>query len=249
VFVAQVAIHLANEHTAVFVAHPAGNHIINPAHRGEADEVMSAIVEAEVRSDFPLSFILQRDSGNRHNVSDVTTILDRIRDGDPSATDALFTAVYTELRMVAAQKMSGELQNDTLQPTALVHEVWLRLGGEEQPLWENRGHFFGAAAEAMRRVLVERARSRNRLKRGGGLERVPLTELNVADTCSDDQVLAVSEALERLARHDPQGAELIKLRFFGGLSNVEAAKVLGISERTAKRVWAYARAWLFEELQ
>lgn len=180
-------------------------------------------------------------------MSDVTTILDRIKNGDPLAADALYTAVYTELRSVAARKMSGEAEEHTLQPTALVHEVWLRLGGEEQSVWENRGHFFAAAAEAMRRILVERARSRNRLKRGSGLERVPLTDL-MADTCTDDQMLAVSEAIEQLSRHDPQGAELIKLRFFTGLSNVAAAKVLGLSERSAKRIWAYARAWLFEKL-
>lgn len=161
----------------------------------------------------------------------------------------LLKEVYQELRKLAAARMAGEPGPHTLQPTALVHEAWLRLGGDEQPAWQNQAHFFAAAAEAMRRILIDRARRRNREKHGGDLRRIEFERLDVANPDDDQTVLAVDEALGRLARHDPTGAELIKLRFFGGMSNVEAAGVLGLSERSAKRVWAYARAWLFEELK
>ena len=139
--------------------------------------------------------------------------------------------------------MAHEASGYTLQPTALVHEAWLRLVGDAQPTFENRGHFFAAAAEAMRRILVEKARRKHRLRHGGGLKRIDFTDLDVAIAEDDDTVLAVSEALHRLAKIDSVAAELIKLRFFGGLTNVEAARVLGLAERTAKRTWSYARAW------
>jgi len=145
--------------------------------------------------------------------------------------------------------MANELPGHTLQPTALVHEAWLRLGGSEQPTWQNRAHFFGAAAEAMRRILVDNARRKQSLKRGGDLERIDLENLDVALAEDDATVLAVNEALDRLAAEDAQCAELVKLRFFAGLSNVEAARMLGLAERTAKRTWAYARARLYEELR
>ena len=182
-------------------------------------------------------------------MSDVTRILERAQAGDPQAARELLPLVYEELRRLAAAKLSQEVGGQTLQPTALVHEAWLRLGGNANQPWNGRGHFFAAAAEAMRRILIENARRKQRIKHGGQLQRVHLTTLDVAATSDDQQLLALDEALEKLARHDPLGAELIKLRFFTGLPNVEAAQLLGISERTAKRTWAYARAWLFEELK
>ena len=182
-------------------------------------------------------------------MSDVTRILDRVQRGEPKAADELLPLVYEELRKLAAARMTTEVENHTLQPTALVHEAWLRLTGDEAPAFENRAHFFGAAAEAMRRILIERARKRNRERHGAELQRVNFEQLDVANPEDDTTLLAVTEALNRLAMHDPEGAELIKLRFFAGMPNVEAARVLGLSERTAKRTWAYARAWLYEELR
>ena len=181
-------------------------------------------------------------------MSEVTQILSAIQRGDPKAADELLPLVYEELRLMAAQQMAHEAAGHTLQPTALVHEAWLRMVGIEAPQFVNRAHFFGAAAEAMRRILVENARRKARLKHGGQFERVDLESLDLAVESTDDQVLAVDAALDKLAARDPVGAQLVKLRFFVGLPNVEAARVLGLSERTAKRVWAYARAWLFEEL-
>ncbi len=182
-------------------------------------------------------------------MGDVTVILDAIQRGERHATEELIPLVYDELRRLAALKMAHEAPGQTLQPTALVHEAWLRLGGDASQPWNSRGHFFAAAAEAMRRILVENARRKQRLKHGGGWRRVDLAHLDVATGTEDDQVLAVDEALDKLARHDPVGAQLIQLRFFAGLPNLEAARLLGLSERTAKRTWAYARAWLREELK
>ncbi len=182
-------------------------------------------------------------------MSDVTRILERVQHGDPKAAEELLPLIYDELRKLAAQKMAGEAPGQTLQPTALVHEAWLRLIGPEGQRWNGRGHFFGAAAEAMRRILIDAARRKQSIRNGGGLERIDWTNLDVALTEPDERVLAVSEALDRLAAEDPQCAELVKLRFFAGLSNVEAAKLLSLSERTAKRTWAYARTRLFEELR
>jgi RNA polymerase sigma factor (TIGR02999 family) len=180
----------------------------------------------------------------------VTRLLAAAADGDGIAAQDLLPLVYGELRQLAASRMAHEAPGHTLQPTALVHEAWMRLVGPDgQAQFANRAHFFGAAAEAMRRILVDNARRKRRLKHGGALQRVDWTNLDVALAEDDDAVLAVSEALDKLAEHDTIGAQLIKLRFFAGLPNVEAAKVLGLSERTAKRTWAYARAWLFEELR
>ena len=179
---------------------------------------------------------------------DLTRVLNAAARGDGIAAQELLPLVYKELRQLAAAKMMNEAAGQTLQPTALVHEAWLRLAGGDAR-FENRAHFFGAAAEAMRRILVDNARRKRRLKHGGDFQRVDWTKLDLAMVESDEAVLAVSEALDGLALHDATGAQLIKLRFFAGLSNVDAAKVLGLSERTAKRVWAYARAWLFEELR
>jgi RNA polymerase sigma factor (TIGR02999 family) len=183
-------------------------------------------------------------------VSDVTRILSAIEAGDPRAAAELLPLVYGELRKLAAAHLAREKAGQTLQATALVHEAYVRLVGGEQPQsWNGRGHFFTAAAEAMRRILIDNARRKQRLKHGGGLQRVDLTNLDIANPADDVTNLAVSEALDKFAERDKIGAELIKLRFFGGLSNVEAARALGLSERTAKRDWAYARAWLYEELK
>ena len=182
-------------------------------------------------------------------MSDVTQLLNAIDAGDPKAADQLLPLVYEELRKLAAAKMAQEKPGQTLQATALVHEAWLRLAGpEEQKGWNSRGHFFGAAAEAMRRILVDRARQKLSLKRGAGAERINLDDLEVAAAADDDTLLAVDEAMAKLAKEDPASAEFIKLRFFVGLTNEEAAQALGIPERTARRHWSFARAWLHREL-
>jgi RNA polymerase sigma factor (TIGR02999 family) len=183
-------------------------------------------------------------------MSDVTCLLDAIQHGDPKATDELLPLVYQELRKLAAAKMAREVPGQTLQPTALVHEAWLRLVDEDgKACFANRPHFFSAAAEAMRRILVEIARRKSTLRRGAGGARLDVNEVEIAAPAADDELLAVHEALDRLAAHDPQKAELVKLRYFGGLGLAEAAQVLGLSERTGKRHWAYARAWLFDAIR
>jgi len=181
-------------------------------------------------------------------VSELTVILERIDQGDPHAANELLPLVYDELRKLAAQKMAREPAGQTLQATALVHEAWLRLGGDDQPEWRNRAHFFAAAAEAMRRILIENARRKKYLRHGGGAERVSLEGLELAASMDDEHLLALHEALDELAAHDAQKAELVKLRFFAGLTNEQTAKVLGVSEPTVKRHWAYARAWLYRAM-
>ena len=181
-------------------------------------------------------------------VSDVTHILQAAAHGDAAIADELLPLVYEELRKLAAHRMAGQPPGHTLQPTALVHEAWLRLVRAEDRGFENRAHFFGAAAEAMRQILVESARRKQRLKHGGGQRRLDLSQVDVAAASDDETVLAVSEAVDKLASHNPKGAELIRLRFFAGLSNAKAGELLGLPERTAKRTWAYARAWLHQEL-
>ena len=182
-------------------------------------------------------------------MSEVTRILDRIQQGDPKAAEELLPLVYDELRKLAAQRMAKEAAGQTLQPTALVHEAWLKLVGPGPQSWNSRGHFFGAAAEAMRRILIDRARKRNRERHGRGLQRIDLDQVDVAVTADDDTLLRVSEALDRLAGEAPEKAELVKLRYFAGLSIPDAAEALGISPATAKRHWSFARAWLFAELK
>lgn len=165
------------------------------------------------------------------------------------SAERLLPMVYDELRRLAAWKMSQESAAQTLQPTALVHEAWLRLGGEDQPAWDNRAHFFGAAAEAMRRILVDRARSRGSLRRGGKQAMAVFDEMELAAPVENDGVMiALDEALSKLAAEDPAKAQLVKLRFFAGMRIDEAAETLGISEPTAKRWWSYARAWLHAEM-
>lgn len=183
-------------------------------------------------------------------VSEVTQILNAIDAGDPKAGAQLLPLVYDELRKLAAAKMAQERPGQTLQATALVHEAWLRLTGtEQQQVWNSRGHFFGAAAEAMRRILVDRARQKGRVRHGGELQRVDLEHVNLASEDSDDAVLAMHDALDSLARQSPQKAEIVKLRYFTGLENQEIAQALGISLSTVERSWAYARSWLHRELK
>ena len=183
-------------------------------------------------------------------MNDLTRVLERIQQGDAKAADQLLPLVYEELRKLAAAKIAHEQPGHTLQPTALVHEAWLRLGGGDAPTFQNRAHFFGAAAEAMRRILIERARRRIAAKRGGGAMPVDLDEIEIpSPAADDDQLLAVNEALEKFAALDPRKAELVKLRYFVGMSFHEAATALGIAVPTAKQWWAYARAWLTVELR
>ena len=184
-------------------------------------------------------------------MSDVTLLLQKIERGDPHAAQKLLPLVYQELRKLAAAKMGRESAAQTLQPTALVHEAWLRLGGDQQPAWQNRAHFFGAAAEAMRRILIDRARRRRAQRHGGDQQRVDAAALDqIADSGhADDQLLAVHEALDKFAAEDPQKAELVKLRYFAGFTLEEAAGVMGIPEGTAKRWWTYARARLYRDLR
>ena len=181
---------------------------------------------------------------------EVTVILTRIEQGDPRAAEELLPLVYEELRRLAAGRMAQEKANHTLQPTALVHEAWLRLtGGGQAGKWNSQAHFFGAAAEAMRRILIERARQKAAVKRGAGWERVDLEKVDIAADANNDTLLFVNEAIEKLHGEDAKAAELVKLRFFGGLTLEEAGEVLGFSERTAKRCWAFARAWLYAEMR
>jgi len=183
-------------------------------------------------------------------MGEFTQILERVEQGDPKAAGELLPLVYEELRRLAAQKMAREASGHTLQPTALVHEAWMRLGGTEAPSFQNRAHFFGAAAEAMRRILIEHARRRLAAKRGAGVEVVELAGLEIAGPIADDDhLLALNEALDKLAAADPRKAELVKLRYFVGLRFEEAAAALGIAVPTAKQWWAYARSWLTVEMR
>ena len=181
-------------------------------------------------------------------MSEVTRILEAIQQGDSKAAADLLPLVYDELRKLAAHKMAAESAGQTLQPTALVHEAWLRLGGDQQPAWQNRAHFVAAAAEAMRHILVDRARRRLAVKRGAGVPPLDANEVDIPAPAPDDQLLAVDEGLAQFAAVHPRKAELVKLRYFVGLSFEEAAEVLGIAVPTAKQWWAYARAWLRVEI-
>jgi RNA polymerase sigma factor (TIGR02999 family) len=194
-------------------------------------------------------------------MNEVTTILSAIEKGDPRAAEQLLPLVYDELRKIAAQQIAQEKPGQTLQATALVHEAYLRLvanpgsasgepgSGELKPHWNSRRHFFAAAAEAMRRVLVERARARGSLKRGGGRERLDLDDIELTSPERSDELLALDEALTRLAKVEPQAAELVQLRYFAGQTMSDAAELLGLSLRSTHRLWAYAKAWLLQELE
>jgi RNA polymerase sigma factor (TIGR02999 family) len=181
-------------------------------------------------------------------VSDATRVIEAIQRGDPKAADELLPLVYEELRKLAAAKMANEAACNTLQPTALVHEAWLRLVGNENPKFAGRAHFFAAAAEAMRRILIDRARRKSALRHGGGRARVDIQQIDLASPDAEDQLLAVNEALDKLAAQDPIEAQLVKLRYFAGLTVEEAAGLLDISPRTARNYWAHARTWLYHEI-
>jgi RNA polymerase sigma factor (TIGR02999 family) len=182
-------------------------------------------------------------------LSDVTQLIEAASSGDPRAAAELLPVVYEELRRLAAHRLAGERCNHTLQPTALVHEAWLKVSGDNQRDWNGRQHFFAAAAEAMRRILVDRARRRLAIKRGAGQMELNSEELDIAAPAPDDQLLAVNEALEKFATEEPRKAELVKLRYFVGMNFEEAAAALGIAVPTAKQWWAYARAWLRVEIE
>ncbi len=181
-------------------------------------------------------------------MSDVTRILESIQQGDPKAAEELLPVVYEELRRLAAAKMASQPAGHTLQPTALVHEAWLRLAGPDAK-FEGRAHFFASAAEAMRHILVDHARRKSAKRHGGGQQRVEFNEAGLAAPTNDDQILAVNDALDKLSLANKLGADLVKLRYFGGLTLAEAAQALGISERTADNYWAYAKVWLVLEMQ
>jgi RNA polymerase sigma factor (TIGR02999 family) len=182
-------------------------------------------------------------------MSDVTRLLDSIESGNAKAADELLPLVYEELRKLAAAKMAREKPNQTLQPTALVHEAWLRLTGNENVKWNGRAHFFGAAAEAMRRILVDNARRKRAAIHGGNRQRLNVEDIEIAAPEKETELLAINESLEKLAAVDKQKAELVKLRYFVGLTIDESAAILGVSVPTANRWWTYARAWLYQEIQ
>ena len=211
--------------------------------RGHARDFSYAISR---RSDIPLSY--RSGLGYQARVHEITDALKAMHEAQPGASDRLMNIVYDELRRVAAGKMAMERSGATLQPTALVHETWLRLGGSNQPEWQNRAHFFSAAAEAMRRILIGRARRRNAQRRGAGAVHLNVDAVILTAPTGDEQILAVDEALQKLAIIDPRKAELVKLRYFVGLTVEDAAKTMKISEATANRWWNFARAWLHREL-
>jgi len=182
-------------------------------------------------------------------MSDITLILDAINRGESQEAEKLLPLVYNELRNLATTRMLQESAGHTLQPTALVHEAWLRLVGDGSRNWKGRAYFFAAAAEAMRRILVDRARRKARLKHGGGQERLNIEELELAEVATDDKILFVDDALEQLERSHPERAKVVVLKFFAGMTNKETADTLGINERSVDRHWVCARAWLFQKLQ
>jgi RNA polymerase sigma factor (TIGR02999 family) len=182
-------------------------------------------------------------------MSDATVMLAAIEAGDSKAAEQLLVLVYDELRRVAASKLAQEAPGQTLQPTALVHEAWLRLVGDQNPSFKDRTHFFRASAEAMRHILIDRARRKKTRRHGGDYQRVQLEDLDLAAPSADDQLLAVNEALDKLALEHPIQAEVVKLRYFGGLTNEEVSDVLGISVSTVKNYWTFSRAWLLNEIQ
>jgi RNA polymerase sigma factor (TIGR02999 family) len=191
-----------------------------------------------------------RSAGFRvRNMSDATVMLAAIKAGDSKAAEDLLVLVYDELRRLAASKLAYELPGQTLQPTALVHEAWLRLVGDKSPSFNDREHFFRASAEAMRRILIDRARRKHTRRHGGEYQRVDLDGFDLAAPAADDQLLAVNEALDKFALEHPIQAELVKLRYFAGMTNEEVSQVLGISVSTAKNYWNFSRAWLLNEIE
>jgi RNA polymerase sigma factor (TIGR02999 family) len=181
-------------------------------------------------------------------MSDITLRLQAVDHGEKTRAEELLPLIYPELRRLAAARMAQEAAGNTLQPTALVHEAWLRLMGGKHQTWQNQAHFLGAAAEAMRRILIERARRKSRLKRGSGQTVLNIDELDVAETLPDDKVLLVDEALARLQAENPEMARVVVLKFFGGLTNEEVAQISGVEERTIRRHWTFAKAWLYQSI-
>jgi RNA polymerase sigma factor (TIGR02999 family) len=182
-------------------------------------------------------------------MSDVTLLLTSVAGGNPKAAEELLVLVYTELRRLASHKMALERPGQTLQPTALVHEAWLRLVSAKHPRFENKAHFFAAAAEAMRRILIDRARRKLASRHGGGKSAEELDEAEIATAEPDEQLLAVNEALDKLAKEFPRHAELVKLRYFAGMTIPETAQLMGVSVSTANNYWLFARTWLFREIK
>jgi len=182
-------------------------------------------------------------------MSDATLLLTAVEQGDPSAAEQLLALLYGELRRLATSKMAHEAPGQTLQPTALVHEAWLRLVASKNPKFENRAHFFSAAAEAMRRILIDRARRKLTQRHGGGFERVDLDGHDLAAPAADEQLLAVHDVLDNLAKEHPIQAEVVKLRYFVGMTNEETAEALGVSVATVKNYWTFARTWVFNEIK
>jgi RNA polymerase sigma factor (TIGR02999 family) len=202
--------------------------------RRESHDLFSA-KKVVLRYDFP--------------VSDITLVLDAINRGESQASEKLLPLVYDELRNLATARMLQESAGHTLQPTALVHEAWLRLVGDSNKNWKSQAYFFAAAAEAMRRILVEHARRKARLKYGGGQQRLNIEDLELAEAPTDDKILLVDEALEHLERTNPERARVVVLKFFGGMTNKEVADTMNTSERSVDRHWVCAKAWLFQKLQ
>jgi len=184
-----------------------------------------------------------------HRMSEVTVVLQAVGRGERQSSDELLPLVYEELRRLATIRLAGQAAGHTLQPTALVHEAWLRLVGGQKQSWENRAHFFGAAAEAMRRILIEHARRKSRLKRGSGQSLLDIADLDVMAAMPDDKVLLVDEALEQLKLEDAEKAKIVMLKFFAGLTNEQAAEILNVNERTVRRQWEFAKAWLFDRIR
>lgn len=181
-------------------------------------------------------------------MSEITQVLQAVGRGDVQASEALLPLVYEDLRRHAVVQMAHEAPGQTLQPTALLHEAWLRVAGDGTRKWQNRAHFFGAAAEAMRRILIENARRKSRLKRGGNPQRVDIDCVELATT-PDEKILLINDALERLQTEDPEKAQVVVLKFFGGRTNSEVAESMAVTERTVERHWAYAKAWLFQSIR
>ena len=212
--------------------------------------IASRLDEIEKTGHYKVSVIISPlpDSSFKR-MSEATLLLNAVEQGDPKAAEKLLELLYEELRLLAASKMAREAPGQTLQPTALVHEAWLRLVASQNPTFENRAHFFSAAAQAMRRILIDRARRKLRIRHGGELDRVDVEGQELAAPAADEQLLAVHEALDNLAKDHPVQAEVVKLRYFVGMTNEETAEILGVSVATVKNYWIFARTWIFNEIK